>query len=215
MAFPPKKVGSSPPPKKAGPPSGGPPDPFGGGAGPGGPPAPGGDPNDPFGGMGGGPPMMGGGPPGMVPGMPKPGQGMDPMQAMLQGIGPDPLGLGGGPSAGPAGPMGLPIGGSMPQFGQDDDGDMGGSPLLQTLMGSLQGSQGGDQYQTAPMEPGQGFEGMGTGDPNMGLQQMLQLFMLGQMGVGGGPPQQGLGGHPGADLGGPMSTPGMSGILGM
>jgi hypothetical protein len=59
---------------------------------------------------------------------------------------------------------------------------MEGSGLLQTLA-----SQGGDPYGVGPFQPGQGFQGMGTGDPNWGVEPMLQLLAISRMGVGGGP----------------------------
>jgi hypothetical protein len=126
--------------------------------------------------------------------MPKPGQGMDPMMAMMQGLGPDPMG-GGMPQAQqgpPTGPGGMPVGGSMPSMDPNcpdgDCGDMGGSDLLKALSGSLGGGgMQGDPYGVSPMQPGQGFQGIGTGDPSMGLEQMLQLLALGGQGVGGGP----------------------------
>jgi hypothetical protein len=80
----------------------------------------------------------------------------------------------------------MPVGGSMPPIGPGEDGGMDGSGLLQALHGALSGA-GGDPYGVAPPQPGIGFQGIGTGDPNMGLEQMLQLLALGQQGVGGGP----------------------------
>ena len=163
--FPPKKQGlpspgfgpGGPPDPFGGPPSGGPPDPFGGGPAPFEPP----------------------------PGLPKPGQGMDPMMAMMHGLGPDPMS--GGPLAPmgpPLGPGRLPVGGSLPTPDDGGDQDMGGSDLLKALAGSLGGN---DPYSVPPMGPDKGFQGMGTGDPGMGIEQMLQMLALGQMGVGGGP----------------------------
>jgi hypothetical protein len=132
--------------------------------------------------------------------MPKPGQGMDPVQAMLNGIGPDPLGAGGPPPGPSLGPGGMPVGGSLPPMSDgDEDDDMGGSSLLKVLAGSV---GGGDPYNQPPFGPDQGFQGVGTGDPGMGLQQMFQALALSQMGVGGA-------GNPGADLGGPPSPLGL------
>ena len=187
--FPPSKkpAAGGPPPGAdpfGGPPGGAPPlgglppggDPFG--------PAPAGGPAmppgmDPFGGAA-QPPL------GMAPGMPKPGQGMDPMMAMLQGLGPDPSMTAGAPAdqGPPMGPDGFPVGGSLPPPIDGDSQDMGGSDLLQALAGSA-GGVGGDPYGQPPGAPDQMFQGLGTGDPNMGIQQMLQMFALGQMGVGG------------------------------
>lgn len=123
--------------------------------------------------------MLGGMPP---PGMTPPGGGMDPMAAMMGGIGlippapsPSPAGL--------AGPDGLPVGGSIPPgMGPSD---LGGSALLAALMGS------GDPYSQPP--GAQPTAGVGTGDPNMGLTNLLNLLALGQMGVGGGAPGPGAG----------------------
>ena len=199
MFPPPKKPAGpgGPPPKSGLPGPGGPP------PGPGGPP-PGGDPFGPA--PAGGPAMppgmdpFGGGampPLGMGAGMPKPGQGMDPMMAMMQGLGPDPfMSAGAPPSQGPPmGPDGFPVGGSMPPPG----GDMGGSDLLQALAGGMGGGDiGADISQLPPGAPDQMFQGIGQGDPSMGLQQMLQMLALGQMGVGGGPASGGSG----MDLGG-------------
>ena len=68
---------------------------------------------------------------------------------------------------------------------------MGGSSLLQALAGSM----GGDPYGQPPGAPDTMLQGIGTGDPKLGMQQMLQMFALGQMGVGGP-------GSSGADPGG-------------
>ena len=53
---------------------------------------------------------------------------------------------------------------------------MGGSDLLQALAGS---GGGGDNYDQPPGAPDQMFQGLGTGDPNMRIQQKLQMFSLG------------------------------------
>ncbi len=134
---------------------------------------PGPDPNDPghtFG-AGGPPPMGPQGPP--MSGMVKPGRGMDPMAAMLMGLGPAMPPVAQGP---PTGPNGLPVGGTMP--GPADMDGVGGSPLLAALFGSA----------------GQGpvLGGVGTGDPSMGLDVMLQMLALANAGVGGGPGSSGL-----------------------
>jgi hypothetical protein len=123
----------------------------------------------------------------------KAGQGMDPKQAMSNAIGHDPIGYGPPVPQGPLlAPGGLPVGGSLPQPDGDMDEGMDGSGLLQALSQALQGglSQAGmppGPYDVNPFQPGQGFQGAGTGDPNMGFDQILQLLALGQMGVGGGP----------------------------
>lgn len=180
-----------PPAKKKPPTPGGPPDPFAPQAGAAPPPGP----PDPFGGPPpGGDPFGGGAQPplGMQPGIPPPGGGMDPMQAMLGGIGSDPRMTGGVPQSQgpPMGPDGFPVGGSMPPMGPDgDDPDMGGSDLLAALSGAMGGSGPGgnpnDPYAVGPMDPLRAFQGIGQGDPNMGQQQMLQMLALAKMGVGG------------------------------
>lgn len=191
--FPPEKKKPAGP---GGPPSGAPPDPFAAPAGPGGPPPAGGVP-DPF-----------APPPGPPAGAAQPGQGMDPMMAMMQGLGPEAMGQGPPmPQGPPTGPDGFPVGGSMPPCGDDGemcDPSMGGSDLLQALQGSMAGGAGGDPYGVAPMQPGQGFQGMGTGDPSMGIEQLLQMLALGKQGVGGGP-----------DSGLDPSRPPMGGMVGM
>ncbi len=93
----------------------------------------------------------------------------------------------------------MPFGGSLPGDNPDGDPDMGGSDLLKALSGSLAGPGMGDPYGVAPMQPGLGFEGMGTGDPNMGIEQLLQALALGKMGVGGGPGGSGM--DPGSMMG--------------
>lgn len=177
--FPPQKPKPKPNP-------GGPPDPFGGGP----PPSPPGA--DPFSPVPAGGPAM---PPGMDPfggaampplGGSKPGQGMDPITAMLGGIGGGSLGATNpAPQGPPMGPDGLPVGGSMPAPGSDPE--MGGSPLLQSLVGSLGSGGGGDQYTLPPGGPDTVFNGIGSGDPQMGAEQLLSMLALAKMGVGGGP----------------------------
>ena len=143
---------------------------------------------------------------GMAPGMPKPGQGMDPMQAMMQGLGPDPSMTAGAPQdlGPPMGPDGFPVGGSMPPMGGGDE-SMGGSDLLKALAGGGMGGgmNPGDPYGQPPGAPDQMFQGIGQGDPNMGLQQLLQMLAIGQMGAGG-PGSSGMdpgGGQIGSTLG--------------
>lgn len=164
-------------------------------------PGPGAGPADPFGPA---PVPTGGGPMGMpplagaaappfpMPGMPKPGQGMDPIAAMMGGLGMSQPPAQHGP---PLGPGGLPFGGSIVPPSDGDDDDMGGSPLLKALAAGLQG--GGDQYAVPPGGPDTAFDGIGQGDPNMGVENLLQLLALGQMGVGGVPG----GGPSGVDTG--------------
>lgn len=80
----------------------------------------------------------------------------------------------------------------MPPICDDGScGDMGGSDLLKALACGM----GGDPYGQPPSAPDQMSQGLGQGDPNMGIQQMLQMFALGQIGVGGP-------GGPGVDPGG-------------
>lgn len=117
------------------------------------------------------------GPPPFAPqgqGMPKPGQGMDPMQAMMQGMGD--LGAFGPPPApeGPIGPGGLPIGGNLPSSDPMMDPSMDGSGLFQALNMQL------DPYSAGPL----GHPVLD--DPNMNkLQGLLQLLALNQSGVAG------------------------------
>jgi hypothetical protein len=150
----------------------------------------GGMPPDPMGGMGAAPPdpmggvcptcgmSMGGGAPAGPPMDfgPKPGQGMDPMQAMSQGLGPQAMGP-------PMGPNGFPIGGGPPSptnyLGGQTSPDMGGSDILQMLLSS----GGGDPYAPPPGAPPIN-DGQPPADP--GLAQLLQALAMIQMGV---PPQ--------------------------
>jgi len=126
---------------------------------------------------------------------------MDPVMAMLQGLGPEVMGTPPAqPGGAPLGPDGLPFGGSLPEEGFDG----GGSDLLAALAGGL-GGGGSDPYAVAPGQSDQGFQGAGTGDPNMGLEQLLQLLALGQAGVGGGPQAGGIP-SPGA-MGPPGGSP--------
>lgn len=111
---------------------------------------------------------------GPPPGMPKPGQGMDPMMAMLGGM---PMMQGMTPPPGPPmGPGGLPVGGSLPRQDPAFNPDMGGSNLLKALNLSLDPDSDTD------------LDGLGSGDPNMGIEKLIQLLALGQMGAGGTPP---------------------------
>jgi hypothetical protein len=141
---------------------------------------------------GGSAPVAGGPSPGPLspialksPGMPKPGQGMDPMQAMLNGNGSDPFGQGSAPPGPPVDQTGLPYGGSLPAP-SDNDGDetMGGSDLLQALAGTLAGQQGGPYAQPPGTAP---LIGPGHADPNLGIEPLINLLALAQLGVGGNP----------------------------
>lgn len=213
---------SPPPPKKKKRPGPGePPD----SQAPGGPPGPGASPPAPiapaFDPMAMMPGMMPSGP--MAPAGPmalgpppldaKPGQGTDAARAMTQGLGPDPLASSAPRLQGPPlGPGGLPVGATLPGGEPDADdrgglaallgagnsaNDMGGSDLLKALVAAA--STQGDPYGVGPMQPGQGFEGMGPSDPNLGIEQLLQLLALGKMGVGGNKPS--AAGSSGLDVG--------------
>ncbi len=133
---------------------------------PGGPPGMGGAP-----GMGAMPPMM---PP---PGMPRAGQTMDPMMAMLNGMPqfPPPPPPAPGP---PMGPGGLPVGGSMPDLDPNFSPEMGDSQLLKALSQSVGG------YDAGPLGHAD-LAGLGPEDPNMGIEQLMQMIALGNAGVGG------------------------------
>ncbi|MDR3635694.1 MAG: hypothetical protein P4L84_17965 [Isosphaeraceae bacterium] len=108
---------------------------------------------------------------------------MDPIAAMLGGLGGAGPPAAGGPQGPPMGPDGFPIGGSLPPPDPSGGDEMGGSSLLQALAGAM----GGDQYTQPPGAPDTMFQGIGQGDPNMGIEQLLSMLALGQMGVGGGP----------------------------
>jgi hypothetical protein len=83
----------------------------------------------------------------------------------------------------PAGPSGLPFGASIP----GGEPQTSNSPLLQALMASLGGEA--DPYGVPPQEQGHVMDGVGLGDPQMGLEQLLATIAMAQAGVGGG--QQG------------------------
>lgn len=160
--------------------------------------------------------LMGGGLGQQAPFIPtpdaRPGRGMDAVRAMNNGLGPDPLAAGYPPTdAAPLGAQGLPIGGFVPPGLLDNDADdnMGGSDLLQALVRAA--APQGDPYTQPPGGPDQGFQGMGTGDPNMGMAPLLQLLALAQMGVGGQKPRPT--GVMGADMQ-PSNVGGMVGIGG-
>lgn len=156
-------------------------------AGPGGPPGmppPGMPP------MPGGPPPPGAGPPSLGAALgrptrpigPKPGQGMDPHEAMMGGL-PDMSQFAPPAPEAPLGPDGLPIGGGPMEGDPNFDPSMDGSSLFQALQMGLGGGQGGP--------PGMGDPGMGGMPPGGGqpdLESLLQLLALQQAGLGGGPP---------------------------
>lgn len=129
-----------------------------------------------------GPPEMGG------PPMPKPGSPIDPMAAMMGGLGPQPMGPSWMPPMGMGGDMdgdegGLPLGGQLPPPGVPGGDTMGGSPLLQAMRASVMGGDG-----LGSLPPGMEHGPMvGQGDPNMGLQQLLAMIAMAKMGVGGQP----------------------------
>lgn len=105
---------------------------------------------------------------------PKPGQGMDPHEAMMNGI-PD-LSMFGPPPPAPGAPMGpggLPVGGNLPISDPGFDPSMQGSSLFKAL------NMGLDPYASGP-------EGHGTLDPMPNLNSLLALLALSQAGQGMG-----------------------------
>jgi hypothetical protein len=130
----------------------------------------------------------GGGPGGMMGGPP-------PM-----GGGPPPMGMGMDPMMGMMGPGGMPpMGGTGPGMGSDPYGVP-------------------DPFNTIiPGEPDHVFDGLGTGDPQMGLGEMIKLLMLAKAGVGGGPTSSGLTPDPAssATAGMDFSGGGMGGLGGV
>lgn len=124
-------------------------------------------------------------PPPMRPSGPKPGQGMDPMEAMLGGMGD--MGQFAPPAPGaPMGPGGMPVGGGMPSSDPGMDPQMGGSSLFQALNMGLEGG-GGDPFASPPMGHGQ------LDPPPDDINTLLGMLALMQSGAGGmGGPQQGL-----------------------
>lgn len=109
-----------------------------------------------------------------------------------------------GPGLPPMGPS-LPPGGIAPPQGTSAQG----SPLLAALMASAGGV---DPYGVPPEMQGSVTDGIGTGDPNMGIQEILQLLAMAQMGVGGGvfPGQSGVD----ADYGNMGQAAGLGGGMG-
>jgi hypothetical protein len=87
------------------------------------------------------------------------------------------------------GPEGLPVGGSPASADPSFSPDMDGSALLKALNLS-------DPYAAGPEGHGE-LMGVGQGDPNLGLEQMLQLLALGQAGAGssGVDPDRGMPGQ--------------------
>jgi hypothetical protein len=77
---------------------------------------------------------------------------------------------------------------------------------------------GMDPFNTIiPGEPDHVFDGLGTGDPQMGLGEMIKLLMLAKAGVGGGPTSSGLTPDPAssATAGMDFSGGGMGGLGGV
>ena len=110
------------------------------------------------------------------------------MMAMMGGM-PDLVGGAGAgmpppppPPGAVMGPGNLPVGGS-PFDPSDPDSDMDGSSLLRAL------AQNSSDPYAGPPDGTEDLSSGGMGDPNMGLQQLLQLLALGQMGAGGLPQQ--------------------------
>lgn len=139
-----------------------------------------------------GDPKQGGGSPPPGPGLhqalqrpqgPKPGQGMDPHEAMMGGMG-DLSQFAPPPPEAPLGPGGLPVGGNLPSSDPGMDPTMGGSSLFQALNAGLPGQGGGDPFASPPM-------GHGVLDPPPDINTLLGMMALMKSGVGGGP-QQGL-----------------------
>lgn len=160
------------------------------------------------------PPAKGGGPPPPgqgaqqnlhhpPAGLPKAGQGINPMQAMTQGMGDlSALGPPPPPSPGaPMGPNGMPVGGQLPSSDPMVDPSMDGSGLFQAL-----------NMQLDPMG-GQSLQDPSQGDPQMGLEQLLEMLAMSQAGAmpGQGPPG-GMGSLGGA-LGGMGGRLNPSGIM--
>lgn len=134
------------------------------------------------------------------PGMVKPGMGIDPMQAMTQGMG-DLSAMGPPPPPAPGAPMGdggMPVGGALPSTDPGMDPSMDGSSLFQGLNMALDPTMGGEP----PGEPGT--------DPE--LDQLLQMLALSQAGVG---EQDAALGPMGGMMPGPMGPPGLPGMPGM
>ena len=149
--------------------------------------------------MGGGWPPNGGAGCPQCRGMPKPGQPMDPMQAMLGGLGGG-MGMPPPPPAPgpPMGPGGLPVGGTQPSVDPWFNPEMSGSTLMQGISRAI-----GDPYAAGP-EGHADLDGMGPQQPDMGLEQLIQLIAMAQSGAG---PDAG-GGMP------PMNSTSPSSMLG-
>ena len=137
------------------------------------------------------------------PGTPKPGEGIDPMQAMMQGMG-DMSAMGPPPPPAPGAPMGengMPVGGNLPSSDPMMDPSMDGSSLFQGLNMQLDPAMGGGEQ---------------GADPE--LEQLLQLLALSQAGVSEqgampGPMGAMMPGMPPRPMGGPMGRLNPSGVM--
>ena len=117
----------------------------------------------------------------MGPGqMGEPDMDDNPMLMALLAGGQMPGSPGGGMGPGGPPPMGGMPPGMDPMMGNMMGGGMPGMGMDPNMM------MGSDPYATMPGEPDHALDGVGTGDPQMGLQQMIQLLMLAKAGVGGG-----------------------------
>lgn len=98
-----------------------------------------------------------------------PGQGMDPMEAMMFGLGPE------AQAPFPAGPDGLPVGGRQPmpfnELGQSTPPNQG-SDILNLLSGMPMTQLGPE---------------MGVGDSQGGAEQLLKMLALARLGAAGNP----------------------------
>ncbi len=134
-----------------------------------------------------------------VPMGPKPGQGMNPMEAMMFGMGDMSQFAPPAPQA-PMGPGGLPVGGNLASSDPGMDPAMQGSSLFKALNIALSGG-GADPYGSPPA-------GHGMLDPppgsQPGLEQLLALLALSQGGLN--PMDAG-------PLGMGMGAPGASGVM--
>lgn len=123
-------------------------------------------------------------------GVPKAGQGIDPMSAMMGGLPPELLSQMGPPPppspGSPMGPNGLPVGGNLPSSDPMYDQAMDGSSLFKALNMQL------DPYAAGP--GGESLQDPTQGDPQMGLEGLLSLLALNMGGAGAGGMGQPMGG---------------------
>ena len=131
---------------------------------------------------------------------PLPGEAVDPMTAMMGQVSPSPVPPAPAPFPGQAPPVGIGPGGYGMPPGMMGEPDADDNPMLSALLlgaggqnspmgaappvGMPGGLMPGDPYSTLPGEPDHAFDGVGTDDPQMGLEQMIQLLMLAKAGVG-------------------------------